>query len=137
MRTELELKDKLAIHGDAEYIYDPEVGYLSWHVSTGGNIETLYMEAKERRKGYGTELYRRMVQRLIDNKQEPYHSVFCFRLGMNDAAKLFYASMGWTEVNLGESIYRNGDCVILWITWNKLVDVLLRHPITNCLMPKS
>jgi ribosomal protein S18 acetylase RimI-like enzyme len=104
-----------------EYFYDPEMGYLVWRVSTGENVEMLFVEAATMNRGLGRKLYQRFVKILQGQDKEPYHSVFAFRLGSNEVAKRFYDKMEWTQVDLGQSIYRDDHTVLMWITWQDLI----------------
>ena len=61
-----------------------------------------------------------MVTKLVSEGREPYHSVVAYRLGSNKVASVFYASLGFTQVNLGRSVYRDDDTVVMWITWDDL-----------------
>ncbi len=121
MRTLRELQDRLSLHGPAEYIYDPNVGHLSWHYGTGDNIEMLFIEVVGQGKGHGLELYRRMVRRVLDSGRQPYHSVYAFRLKSNEAARQFYCKMGWSETQLGQCVYGGDETALMWITWKELV----------------
>jgi GNAT superfamily N-acetyltransferase len=122
MRSLEELKGRLEDYGAAEYIYDPDVGYIAWHHSTGENIELLFIEAAEIGTGLGISLFRRMVDHLKSRNEKPYHSVFAFRLASNKLAENFYESTGWTQVPLGQSIYAGDETVLMWITWTDLLE---------------
>ena len=121
MRTLEELTKKLRLYNDAEIIYEPPLGYIVWHYSTGDNIEVLYIEALMPGTGAGVILYQRMVKQLQNKNEKPYHSVFGFRLASNDCAGRFYDKLGWTQVNLGRSIYAGDETVLMWTTWDALV----------------
>jgi GNAT superfamily N-acetyltransferase len=121
MRTLEQLQQRLTHYGAAEYVYDPEVGYIAWHFGTGENLEPLFIEVAERRKGYGRELYRRMCRRLLAEGRPPYHSVFAYRLASNEDARLFYAALGFEQRDLGRSVYRGDGTVVMWITWDNLL----------------
>jgi ribosomal protein S18 acetylase RimI-like enzyme len=123
MRSKKELLKKLSIYSEAEYIYDPDLGYIAWHFSTGGNIEMLFIEAAEVGKGLGSELYRQMLRQLQSSKEKPYHSMFAFRLESNTVAGKFYDALGFTQIQLGQSIYGGDGTVLMWITF----DDLLKH----------
>jgi len=94
MRTKKELKKRMRQYAGARGIY-ADYGYIVWQVSTGENIEILFIEVKERRRGYGTKLMKKFVQRI-----KPYTSVFVFRLARNEEAGEFYRSMGFTETKI-------------------------------------
>lgn len=121
MRTVEQFADRIAAYGPVEWIHDPNVGNIAWHLGTGDNVEMLFIEAKEVRKGHGTELYRRMCLRLIEEGKRPYHSVYGHRLGSNEAARAFYDSLGFTQLNIGRSIYGGDDCVVMWVEWKQLL----------------
>jgi len=118
MRSLQELKNRLQQYRDVEYLYFDGVGYIAWHISTGENIETLFIEATP---GCGAWLYKKMAEHILETGKEPYHSVFCFRLGSNVKAQKFYDKMGWTQVDLGQSIYKDDTTVLMWITWSNLL----------------
>lgn len=120
MRTLDQLLDKLAAYHNVEYIYVEGEGYIAWRYSTGMNIEFLFVEVAAKRKGFGIAMFRRMVERISVRNQLPYHSVFGFRLQSNWEAGEFYDRMGFTQVPLGPSIYRDGGTVLMWTTWDKL-----------------
>ena len=117
MRTLAELKERLNLYGEVEYIYDSEVGYLSWRYGTGGNLEPLFIEVVAKRKGNGRELYHRMAVQVLQQNKEPYHSLFCFRLESNKDADQFYHKLGFTQINLAQSVYGGDKTVLMWITW--------------------
>ena len=120
MRTFTEFLERIREYHPLEYIYDPSLGYLAWRLGTGDNLEFLFIEVAEKRKHYGTELYRQMVKRLEESGRRPYYSVFGFVLGGNDGARTFYSALGFQEVNLGRSVYKNDDTVLVWIPYEKL-----------------
>lgn len=124
MRSLESLKEKLKTYKEAEFIYDPSLGYIAWHYSTGDNIEVLYIEANVVGIGAGGTLYQRMIETLLERGEKSYHSVFGYRLASNETARKFYHKLGWTQVNLGQSIYAGDDTVVMWITWEKLLERL-------------
>ncbi len=121
MRSLEQLQSRLQCYRGVEYFYDPEMGYLVWRVSTGENVEMLFVEAITLGQGLGRKLYQRFVKVLQEQGKEPYHSVFAFRLDSNEAAKKFYNKIGWTQISLGQSVYRDDDTVLMWITWEDLI----------------
>ena len=121
MRTLDELRDTLKTYGAAEYVYDADVGYIAWHFITGGNLEVLYFEAAEKGRGLGRELYRRLALELLGSGRRPYHSVVGYRRSGNQQAARFYDKLGWTQVDLGQSVYRDGGTTLMWITWADLL----------------
>jgi len=121
MRTLEQLRRRIAGYGEAEYIYERNVGYIVWHYSTGDNVEILFIET---RANQGAMLVKMMVEALIAKKGKPYHSVFVFSLGENERARKFYTKLGMKQVNLGSSIYRDGETVLSWISWDELLQNL-------------
>lgn len=121
MRTYDELQRRIASYRDVDFVYLERVGYAAWHLSTGDNVELLFIEAVSG-KGYIPLIG--MVDRLLEKGPTPYHSVFAFRLGSNVAAGRFYAKLGWTQQELGRSIYRDDETVLAWIVWKDLLDNL-------------
>ena len=128
MRSLQELKNRLSSYDGVDFVYYPNIGYIAWHQSTGDNIEVLFIEVKP---GYGGWIYNRMVKTLLGAGREPYHSVFCFWLKSNQAAAMFYKSMEWNQVDLGQSIYQNDETVLCWITWKNLLQNLNVRERTN------
>ncbi len=120
MRSRWELAERVSKYHGIGVIYDDDVGYIVWHTATGDNVEMLFIEAKEPRKGHGTELYRRMVMRIVETKTEPYHSLYGFRRTGNAEAEGFYRSLGFRQLDLGESIYRLGGATLMWVPWVEL-----------------
>lgn len=114
MRTLAELQERLKMYGEAEYVFLPNLGHIAWHYSTGENIELLFLQAT---LGYGPIMLIRMADVLLKRNEAPYHSIFAFRLGSNDVADRFYKRLGWHQQNLGQSIYRGDEAVVMWITW--------------------
>lgn len=89
-------------------------GYIAWQVSTGENVEILFIEVDEPGNGYGTELVRLMCERI-----KPYNSVFVFRRGFNIAAGRFYRKLGFTETNV-HGVYKGEMAVIGTISYETL-----------------
>jgi hypothetical protein len=123
MRTLEQCEAKLEKYGAAESLFFPGIGNISWHFSTGDNIEVLYLEAQI---GHGVTMYCRMVKTILANGRLPYHSVFAYRLASNEIAGKFYAKLGWQQEDLGQSIYKGDGTVLMWITWEDLLKSLER-----------
>jgi len=119
MRTLEQLKERIALYDYAVFIQWPNVGYIAWHFSTGDNLEVLFIESAI--AGGGGMLYRAMAKRLLETGRVPYHSVFAYRLTSNKVAERFYGRMNWTQVDLGQSIYRDDGTTLMWITWEGLL----------------
>ena len=126
MRTLTQLLDRISCYKQADFIYIDGIGYIVWHYTTGDNLEMLFIEVESRLRGigYGTQLYKYMVQKILDQGRPPYHSVIGYRLGSNKSAEAFYTQLGFTQVNLGQSIYRDDDTILMWVTWDNLLHVL-------------
>ena len=118
MRTLEQCEAKLEKYGMAESLFFPGIGNISWHFSTGDNIEVLYLEAQ---LGHGATMYCRMVKTILASGRLPYHSVFAYRLASNEMAAKFYAKLGWHQEDLGQSIYAGDRTVLMWITWKDLL----------------
>lgn len=114
MRTHEELLKRVEKYKGAEIFYD-WYGYIVWQVSTGDNIEIIFIETKEPRKGYGKMLLKEMVNRITT-----YHSVFVVRLAANEQAGGFYRHVGFNETRITD-LYRGDDAVIHVITIKDLV----------------
>ncbi len=121
MRTEEELLERMKDYVGANYIYN-ENGYIAWQISTGENYEIIFIETKESRKGYGTELFRQFVNYV----KPPYFSVFVIRLAANKKAGHFYRKLGFKETRIPK-LYKGDDAVIGVIPWTKLVNKLNDH----------
>lgn len=104
------LNEHIHPYRTVSYVAD-DTGYVVWRAGTGGNCELLHLRTYQQRKGYGTALFRRMLEQLRANP--PYHSVFGFCLGRNAAAQAFYAAQGFQLEQLGRSVY-GGDCTVLF-----------------------
>jgi GNAT superfamily N-acetyltransferase len=72
--------------------YIDETGYIAWQLSTGENVELMFIRVHTPGKGHGTELLKKMVQRI-----KPFNSVFVFRLASNESAGHFYRHHGFKE----------------------------------------
>lgn len=104
-----------------DYIFDYQLGCISWHLSTGGILEIIELEAAIPGLGQGYVLYRQMVEKILETGQMiPRHGVIGYRRTHNKEAEYFYKKMGWQQVNLGHSIYAEGEATLLWTTWEQL-----------------
>lgn len=126
MRTFDEVYQRIRPYIQAvDVVYDRDVGYLVWHWTTGGNVEPLFIEVAEKRKGHGKELYRRMVRKILATGLVPFHSVVAWRLTDNEVAGKFYDSLGFKQTDLGEdSAYKDRGATVMTIPWETLVDNL-------------
>lgn len=118
MRTKQELLERLSWYPKAGYIYK-EYGYIAWQVTTGENLEILFIETLEKGKGLGCFLIADMLAVI-----KPYHSVIVFRLASNTIAGKFYRKCGFEET-LIKGLYKGGDAVIGVATYEKLCQNLL------------
>ncbi len=113
MRTLKQIKERMKDYTGVDFIYT-DFGYIAWQCSTGENYEILFIETKEKRKGYGKKLIRLMCKKI-----QPYHSVFVIRLDKNKEAGKFYTSLGFKETKI-KGLYRDDNAVIGVIPFNKL-----------------
>jgi len=122
MRTLDELRDRLGTYAEGpRYVYHEGVGYLAWHYTTGENVEALFLEVAEKRKGHGTALYREMCETILRDGPVPFHSVLAYRRSDNAAAEAFYRSLGWNQIDLGPSVYRGVGTTLMWTEWGALL----------------
>jgi ribosomal protein S18 acetylase RimI-like enzyme len=113
MRTEEQLKERMKDYVGAKYIYR-EYGYVAWQVSTGENIEIIFIEVNEKGRGYATKLITEMCTLI-----KPYHSVFVFRLKSNETAGHFYRKLGFTETVI-PGLYAGDDAVLGVVKYDDL-----------------
>lgn len=121
MRSHKELQERLKQYPRSEHLYYGDLGYIAWQYGTGQNVELLFIETRE--PGNGGVLLSSMVRVMLANQKVPYHSVYAFCLASNERARRFYRAIGFTEVDLKRSIYRDDGTVLFWITWKDLVRV--------------
>ena len=105
MRTIEEIKKRMYQYCGVSYLYF-DYGYIAWQMTTGENIEILFIEVAERRKGHATQLLREMCKRI-----KPFNSVIVFRLASNESAGHFYRAMGFEETTI-PSLYKGVDAVL-------------------------
>jgi hypothetical protein len=125
MRTLEQLQARIEGYEGLNYIWDQYLGYIVWHLSTGDNIEVLFIEANVLGGGY--YLCEQMVQRILEKGPRPYHSVFAYTLGCNEQAQRFYEKLGFNILPLGRSIYQGDETVLVWITWAALRDYFTKR----------
>lgn len=113
MRTRKEFLKRIEGYKGIEYIYTKN-GYIAWQLSTGENIEIMFIEVREIRKGHGQELMRKMVA-----KVKPFHSIFVFRLASNEIAGNFYRKLGFKETII-KDLYRGQDAVLSVIPYEDI-----------------
>lgn len=127
--TEIQFEKMISKYQGVEYIYDKAVGCIAWRYATGNNLEILELEASVRGIGKGLLLYKMMVEQIVKSGKVPRHSIVAYRRTSNEAAARFYNSMGWAQVDLGNSIYPEGGTTLIWTTWNQLVALI--HKVYN------
>lgn len=116
--------EQLKKFGSVNYVYDEELGLIAWQFTTGGNIEVLELEAKIRNLGQGYLLYRKMAEYILQTGKKPEHSIISYRRTDNQEAARFYSKMGWHQIDLGSSIYAEGETTLLWTSWNQLLETV-------------
>lgn len=121
MRTLPELLERVRHYRDLRYLHKPHVGYVVWRVGTGDNLEIVFVRAAEPGHGYGKRMLREMVAAVTSVGPRPYHSVYAYRLRSNEQAGRFYRALGFREVDLGASVYRDDGTVLAWVPWAELV----------------
>lgn len=92
MRSHHELKERLKQYDGVHLCYREDYGYIAWQMSTGENVELVFIEVKEPGKGHATELVKEMCRQI-----KPFNSVFVFRLESNERAGHFYRKLGFKE----------------------------------------
>jgi len=118
-----EFKEKyITPFGRLGYIFDDR-GYIVWREGTGNNIELLHIGVFEKRKGYGRQLVKEMLERLEENP--PYFSVFGFTRTSNKIAHSFYKTLGFNLVPLA-GLYKDGSAVMFWQDYEILKNVHLK-----------
>ncbi len=113
MRTYAQIISRMRRYKGARLIYF-DYGYIAWQIGTGENVEILFIEVRESRKGYGSRLLKAMK-----NEIHPYHSVYVFRRAINTDAGKFYRALGFTETRI-KNLYKNEDAVLGVIPFDKL-----------------
>lgn len=100
------------------YIFDDR-GYIVWREGTGNNMELLHIGVFKKRKGYGRQLVKEMLQNL--KAHPPYFSVFGFTRTSNDVAHSFYKALNFDLVPLA-GLYKDGSAVMFWQEYKKLCE---------------
>ena len=93
-----------------------QLGFIEWEVGTGGNHEITQIKAYIQGQGVGKQLLKLYKQYCIP----PCFSVYAFVLGSREQARGFYKSAGFREINLGKSIYKDDDTILVWIPFEEL-----------------
>lgn len=125
MRTLDEFRQKLADFEGATGLYCDE-GYIAWRRGTGDNLEMLLTEASEKGQGFGTELFRKMIYKIEETKEDyyPYYTVYDWILGERVPAQKFFEKLGFKLFHLGHSVYRDDDTILAVIPYAKLKENL-------------
>lgn len=91
-----------------------EYGYIFWQQTTGENIEIVFVQVEERRKGHGTDLIRKMCKKI-----KPFHSVIVYTREENSVARTFYEHLGFKGV-IVKNLYKEGNAMLYTIPFKKL-----------------
>jgi len=102
------------------HIYDDDRGFIVWRYATGKNIELLHIKTFEKRKGYGKDLFIRMLKMINDQFEHPYHSIFGFTRVKNKEAKMFYKALGF-KIHKVKGVYQDKKCKIFEAPFKKLL----------------
>ena len=94
-------------------------GFIEWKIGTGGNHEITQIKAYEQRKGVGREL----IKLYLEKAEPPFYSVYAFVLGTRTGARNFYKSMGFREIVLGKSIYKDDVTILVWAVFKELKNI--------------
>jgi len=112
MRSYDEISERIKQYTGIEYIYNDD-GFIAWQLSTGENVEIMFIESREHDKGMGRNLIREMCKKI-----KPFNSVFVFRLASNENAGKFYRGLGFEETPV-EGLYKCG-AVLGVVNYEKL-----------------
>lgn len=113
MHTIDELRPRLDKYQGLDMIYH-EWGFIIWQTTTGENVEIVFIEVKEPRKGHGTKLIEEMCEKI-----EPFNSVIVFTKESNTIARAFYKKLGFKETII-EDLYYKENAVLCVIPFDKL-----------------
>ena len=114
MRKIKEIQERLSQYAGA-YCLHKRFGYIVWQVSTGENVEILFISVIAPRKGYGKRLLKEMCEEI-----RPFNSVFVFRRKCNEQAGKFYRTMGFKEMVV-KGLYKDEDAVLGVVNYDELV----------------
>jgi len=86
-------------------------GYLWWRYGTDDNVEIikLWIEPNLRKNGYGTDLIKKLVKKIIYSK-----IIFVYTKKDNKIARSFYKSVGFKRGG------KLGDNILYWQYYTKL-----------------
>lgn len=118
MRTEKEIRERLVKYEGSNLMYFENIGYIAWQVTTGENIEILFIESYKPRQGIGRGLVTKFVTELAVYNKKPYNSIIVWRLKRNENAGKFYRSLGFNEYEI-DGVYTE-PAVLSTITYDKL-----------------
>jgi len=88
-------------------------GFLAWRYGTADNIEIFDMLVKEKRKGYGTQLVRILLEELKETQPQ---LLFGFTKKNNVVAQCFYSSLGFKLTS------EMGDNLLFWQNYKNLYE---------------
>lgn len=100
MRTLKEINERIATYKGAKLMYYEGIGYIAWQVTTGENVEILFIEVKKSGQGLGHAIIQKWATELCVNQEKPYNSVIVWRLKRNEWAGKFYRSLGFKETEI-------------------------------------
>ena len=113
MRSREDFEKRVKQYSGAEWLYVEDYGFIAWQLSTGENVELLFIEVNEPGKGHASELVRSMCLSI-----KPFNSVFVFRLASNEQAGHFYRKLGFEET-LIKGLYKE-DAVLGVVSYKTL-----------------
>lgn len=116
MRSHQELAKRLSAYSGPQTIWTDH-GYLTWQMSTGENVEILFIEAE---RGFGKELLQKLCEAV-----RPFHSIFVVRLASNEIAGKFYRKWGFKEYCV-PGLYRGVDAMMGVVEYQTLCKNLVR-----------
>lgn len=107
------------------YIERSEDGYVTWRRGTGGNVELLHIEVREKRVGHGRRLLTRMLRKLqADPPCGGRGTVFGFTRMSNVDALGWYDGMGF-DLSQVCGVYAEGVAVCFSAPYALLVELHL------------
>jgi len=127
MSDDFSLRHLVKPYQVVEYVHLPRLGYIVWRLGTGGNIELLHIKAFKKNQGIGKKLFIEMLKKILENNQEPYHSIFGFTRTLNEQAHNFYSGIGFSLAKIN-GIYADGSCVIFSQDFKKLIAINFSPP---------
>ena len=114
--TKNQIKDDILSDTDSEnwvYIMDGQVaGYIfGWIIHDEYHLHNIAVHPKYLRRSIGKKLIRHIILRLLDRDIK----VILLEVSANNIpAKIFYQSLGFTEVGIRRDYYTKGDDAVLY-----------------------